>query len=543
NSADPTDMVRMRPLQPLHPAYIIYTSGSTGLPKGVIIPHQNVQRLLGATDHWFQFNEDDVWTLFHSYAFDFSVWEMWGALLYGGKLVIVPHEISRSPADFLQLLVRENVTVLNQTPSAFYQLMQADREHEETGQKLKLRYVIFGGEALELSRLDDWYKRHAEDAPKLINMYGITETTVHVTYIELDKRSVSSRANSIIGEGIPYLDVYVLDKYLQPVPLGVVGEMYVSGPGMARGYLGRPDLTADRFVANPYGTSGSRMYRSGDLACWREYGKLDYVGRADQQVKIRGFRIELGEIEYVLSDHPDIEQVTVISREDQPGDQRLVAYIILEESGNEEHADIRRWAAQRLPDYMVPSAFVMIDAFPLTPNGKLDHKALPQPDYTAETTARGPRTPKEEILCDLFTEVLDLPYVGIDDEFFHLGGHSLLAVQLMTRIKEAFGVELSIGNLFESPTAAGLAERLEAGDNSSALDVLLPLRTSGERPPLFCVHPAGGLSWCYAGFMKELSKDYPIYGLQARGISDSDRHPDSLEEMAADYIEQLQIVQ
>src|SRR5699024_4514637 len=225
NSADPTDMVRMRPLQPLHPAYIIYTSGSTGLPKGVIIPHQNVQRLLGATDHWFQFNEDDVWTLFHSYAFDFSVWEMWGALLYGGKLVIVPHEISRSPADFLQLLVRENVTVLNQTPSAFYQLMQADREHEETGQKLKLRYVIFGGEALELSRLDDWYKRHAEDAPKLINMYGITETTVHVTYIELDKRSVSSRANSIIGEGTPDLDVYVLDKYLQPVPLGVVGEM------------------------------------------------------------------------------------------------------------------------------------------------------------------------------------------------------------------------------------------------------------------------------------------------------------------------------
>lgn len=540
---NPTDLERIQPLQPLHPAYIIYTSGSTGLPKGVVIPHQNVNRLLGSTDNWFQFNRDDVWTLFHSYAFDFSVWEMWGALLYGGSLVIVPHEISRSPVDFLQLLVNERVTVLNQTPSAFYQLMQADREQQKIGQQLKLRYVIFGGEALELSRLEDWYTRHAEDAPKLINMYGITETTVHVTYMELDKSLVSSRANSIIGEGIQDLEIYVLDKFMQPVPIGVVGEMYVSGPGLARGYIGRPDLTAERFLANPYGERGSRMYRTGDLACWKEYGTLDYIGRADQQVKIRGFRIELGEIEYVLSEHPDIGQVTVMSREDHPGDRRLIAYIILKANANKENTDIRRWTAKRLPDYMVPSAFVIIDAFPLTPNGKLDHKALPQPDYSAEATERGPRTPKEEMLCDLFMEVLDLPYVGINDEFFHLGGHSLLAVQLMTRIKEAFGIELSIGNLFESPTVARLAERLEVGDNNSALDVLLPLRTSGIFSPLFSVHPAGGLSWCYAGLMKELSRDYPIYGLQARGISEPDRHPNSLDEMVADYIEELRSIQ
>ena len=540
---NPIDAERTEPLQALHPAYIIYTSGSTGLPKGVVIPHQNVNRLLGSTDEWFQFNADDVWTLFHSYAFDFSVWEMWGALLYGGRLVIVSYETSRSPYEFLQLLVNEKVTVLNQTPSAFYQLMQADREQQEVGKQLQLRYVIFGGEALELNRLEDWYKRHTEEAPKLINMYGITETTVHVTYMEINEPLVSLRANSIIGQGIKDLNVYILDEYLQPVPIGVIGEMYVSGPGLARGYLGRPDLTADRFVANPFVENGFRMYRTGDLARWKEYDMLDYIGRADQQVKIRGFRIELGEIESVLSEHPSIEQVTVVSRERQSSGNQLLAYIILNSDASENGVDIRRWVAKRLPDYMIPSAFIMIDIFPLTPNGKLDYKALPDPDYSEEVTDKGPRTPQEEILCNLFMEVLDLPYVGIDDEFFHLGGHSLLAVQLMTRIKESFGIDLSIGNLFESPTVAGLAERLETGDNTSALEVLLPLRTSGSLSPLFCVHPAGGLSWCYAGLMKELNKDYPIYGLQARGISDPDNHPHSLDEMAEDYVEQIQSVQ
>lgn len=540
---NPMDSERVQPLSPLHPAYIIYTSGSTGVPKGVIIPHQNVIRLLGATAHWFQFDANDVWTLFHSYAFDFSVWEMWGPLLYGGRLVIVPHEMTRSPVDFLKLLVQESVTVLNQTPSAFYQLMQADREHAAIGQQLSLRYVIFGGEALEQSRLEDWYSRHADDAPKLINMYGITETTVHVTYIELDEKSVGLRANSIIGQGIPDLDVYVLDDSLQPVPTGVVGELYVSGAGLARGYLGRPDLTADRFVANPYGPSGTRMYRTGDLARWKEYGTLDYMGRADQQIKIRGFRIELGEIEFVLAQHTAIGQVTVVAREDQPGDQRLVGYIVLNTGENVDGTDLRSYAAKCLPDYMVPSAFVELNSLPLTANGKLDHKALPKPDYIIESDSRGPRTPQEEMLCDLFMEVLDLPRVGIDDEFFHLGGHSLLAVKLMTRIREALGVELSIGNLFESPTVAGLAKRLEVGDNQSALDVLLPLRKSGNQLPMFCVHPAGGLSWCYAGLMTALGKDYPIYGLQARGISERGKLPKSIDEMAADYIEQMQKVQ
>lgn len=539
---NPKNKDRTQPLSPLNTAYVIYTSGSTGVPKGVMIPHQNVTRLFAATEHWFRFSSDDIWTMFHSYAFDFSVWEIWGPLLHGGRLVIVPHHVSRSPEAFLRLLVKEGVTVLNQTPSAFYQFMQAEREQPDLGQALSLRYVIFGGEALELSRLEDWYNRHPENRPQLINMYGITETTVHVSYIELDRSMAALRANSLIGCGISDLGVYVLDERLQPVPPGVAGELYVSGAGLARGYLGRPGLTSERFIADPFGPPGTRMYRTGDVARLRTDGSLDYVGRADHQVKIRGFRIELGEIEAALVQHPQLEDAAVIVREDQPGDKRLAAYVIPSEE-TFDTAELRRYAAERLPDYMVPAAFVTMKELPLTPNGKLDRKALPAPDFAAAVTGRGPRTPQEEILCDLFMEVLHLPRVGIDDRFFDLGGHSLLAVQLMSRIREALGVELSIGNLFEAPTVAGLAERLEMGSSQSALDVLLPLRTSGDKPPLFCVHPAGGLSWCYAGLMTNIGTDYPIYGLQARGIGQREELPKTLDDMAADYIKQIRTVQ
>ncbi|KIN26532.1 hypothetical protein B4073_3202 [Bacillus subtilis] len=539
---NPKNKDRTQPLSPLNTAYVIYTSGSTGVPKGVMIPHQNVTRLFAATEYWFRFSSDDIWTMFHSYAFDFSVWEIWGPLLHGGRLVIVPHHVSRSPEAFLRLLVKEGVTVLNQTPSAFYQFMQAEREQPDLGQALSLRYVIFGGEALELSRLEDWYNRHPENRPQLINMYGITETTVHVSYIELDRSMAALRANSLIGCGIPDLGVYVLDERLQPVPPGVAGELYVSGAGLARGYLGRPGLTSERFIADPFGPPGTRMYLTGDMARLRADGSLDYVGRADHQVKIRGFRIELGEIEAALVQHPQLEDAAVIVREDQPGDKRLAAYVIPSEE-TFDTAELRKYAAERLPDYMVPAAFVTMKELPLTPNGKLDRKALPAPDFAAAVTGRGPRTPQEEILCDLFMEVLHLPRVGIDDRFFDLGGHSLLAVQLMSRIREALGVELSIGNLFEAPTVAGLAERLEMGSSQSALDVLLPLRTSGDKPPLFCVHPAGGLSWCYAGLMTNIGTDYPIYGLQARGIGQREELPKTLDDMAADYIKQIRTVQ
>lgn len=531
---------RLAPLTSLNPAYIIYTSGSTGRPKGVVIPHQNVIRLLNATENWFGFNERDVWTLFHSYAFDFSVWEIWGALLYGGELVVVPHEVSRSPKQFLQLLVDKNVTVLNQTPSAFYQLMQADKEHAEIGSRLALRYIVFGGEALDLSRLEDWYSRHDEDKPALINMYGITETTVHVSYVRLTEEMTRGKANSLIGVAIPDLDVYVLDAKLEPVPPNVIGEMYVAGEGLARGYLGRKALTAERFIANPYGKPGSRMYRTGDLARWTKNGELDYIGRIDNQVKIRGFRIELGEIEHVLLKYPQIVQSVVIVREDVPGDVRLAAYIVTEGNQNIEGQEIRQFVAEELPDYMIPSTFTTIEEMPLTTNGKLNTKALPKPDIRVNELVL-PRNPQEELLCELFKDVLNIPQVGVEDGFFDLGGHSLLAVQLMGRIKEAFGKELNIGHLFEAQTVARLAKKLQEDDEHNALNVLLPLR-KGENP-VFCVHPAGGLSWCYAGLLKTLPTDTAIYGIQAKGIGQKEVLPKTLAQMAEGYIQEIQKVQ
>lgn len=525
----------------MNAAYIIYTSGSTGKPKGVVIPHHNVIRLLNETDEWYHFNSDDVWTMFHSYAFDFSVWEIWGALLYGGKLVIVPYNVSRMPIEFLDLLVQEQVTVLNQTPSAFYQLMYAEQERRDLSRKLSLRYVVFGGEQLELARLKDWFTLHENSTTKLINMYGITETTVHVSYLELNEEIIDQQGNSLIGTNIPDLEIYILDDFLQPVPIGVTGEMYVAGGGLARGYLNQSSLTASRFVANPFGEAGSRMYKTGDLAKWLDDGTIDYIGRSDHQVKIRGYRIELGEVNAHIISHESIKEAatTVLN---QHGDNQLVSYIVTDKEVRD--ADLKAYIASFLPGYMIPSTFVHIDRIPLTAHGKLDTKNLPLPDYTVNVTGEGPRTPSEELLCELFKEILHLDEVGIHDSFFDLGGHSLLAVTLMNRIRELFGKELGIGVLFEAPTVAELVHVLDGdNDTSSSLDMLLPLRKSGSELPLFCVHPAGGLSWCYAGLMSTLGPEFPIYGLQARGISEAEAKPDSLVEMAQDYIAEMKRVQ
>ncbi|SEF72071.1 non-ribosomal peptide synthetase [Paenibacillus sp. UNC499MF] len=542
--SDPEPVLREGKLHPLHPAYLIYTSGSTGRPKGVVIPHENVIRLMESTEAWYGFDETDTWTLFHSYAFDFSVWELWGALLYGGKLVVVPFSVSRAPSEFLNLLEEQGVTVLNQTPSAFYQLIQADREQSERASDLSLKHVIFGGEALDPGKLEEWYSRHPDDSPKLVNMYGITETTVHVSYHPLDRRSAAAGSGSVIGVPIPDLDVYVLDDNLEPMPFGVSGEMYVSGAGLARGYWNRPELSAQRFVADPFGPPGSRMYRTGDLAKRFADGSLEYLGRADQQVKLRGFRIEPGEIEAVLEKHPAVAQAAVVLREDQPGDKRLAAYIVPAQAGEAPDTGmIRLHASAALPDHMVPSGIVVLDSLPLTVNGKLDRKALPAPVYASVSGSRSPRTPQEEVLCGLFAETLGLEDVGIDDGFFELGGHSMLAVRLMSRIREVWGKDPGIGILFETPTVAGLAARLEEDTGDGALEMLLPLRSHGSGAPLFCVHPAGGLSWCYAGLMKHLNPDVPIYGLQARGIAGPDRLPQTLGEMTEDYIRCIRTVQ
>jgi amino acid adenylation domain-containing protein len=448
-------------------AYVIYTSGSTGTPKGVAVSHGNVVRLFAATAAWFGFGGADVWTLFHSYAFDFSVWELWGALLYGGRLVVVPYWVSRSPEAFHRLLGAEGVTVLNQTPSAFRPLMQADEAAGGDG-RLALRYVIFGGEALEPASLRPWLARHG-DRPELVNMYGITETTVHVTYRVLTAADAAAGQGSVVGRAIPDLWVYVLDRQGQPAPVGVVGELYVGGAGVARGYLNRPGLTAERFVPDPFGgVAGARLYRTGDLARWLPGGELEYRGRIDHQVKLRGHRIELGEVETTLESHAGVRQAVVVLREDAPDDQRLVAYVVTA-GGGPTAAELRGWVKERLPDYMVPAAFVLLGELPLTAHGKVDRRALPPPgEAEAAGTYTAPRTPLEEVLAGIWAEVLGRERVGIHDNFFELGGHSLLASRLVARIRDEFELDFPLQGLFESPTVAGLAAAMLADPDERA---------------------------------------------------------------------------
>jgi len=354
-------------------AYVIYTSGSTGEPKGVLIEHRSVIRLFSASREWFHFDANDVWTLFHSYAFDFSVWELWGALLHGGRLVLVPYLVSRSPADFLQLLIAEGVTVLNQTPTAFYPLIEARRALAADAGQLALRYVIFGGEALDQRRLSGWYGVFGGADATLVNMYGITETTVHVTAYLIDPDDLS--AQSIIGSGLSDLDLYVLDAGLHHCGVGEAGELYVAGPGLARGYLERPELTAARFVKNPFGT-GDRMYRSGDMVRRLPSGALEYLGREDEQVKVRGFRIELAEIEAALLQHPAIRQVAALTFTDGSGERRLAACLVPHGETVPNRRQLRDHLAKLLPAFMIPAVYRQVPELPLTTNGKLDRRRL-----------------------------------------------------------------------------------------------------------------------------------------------------------------------
>ncbi|WP_165968135.1 non-ribosomal peptide synthetase [Saccharopolyspora elongata] len=476
SGVDLSDADRALPLDTGHAAYVLFTSGSSGRPKGVVVTHANVARLLAVGRARFGFGPDDVWTLFHSYGFDFSVWELWGAFSCGGRLVVVPWEVSRSPGEFAELLVRERVTVLNQTPSAYYQLVR-EAQDGRLWERGCVRYVVLGGEALDCSRVPD---RGDGRGPVVVNMYGITETTVHVTHAEI---GAGDGGRGRIGRPLADLRVHVLDANLAPVPVGVVGEMYVAGAGVARGYAGRPGLTGQRFVADPFGEPGGRMYRSGDLARRNRHGELEYVGRADDQVKVRGFRIESGEVEAALGAHPRVARCVVVAREDQPGDKRLVAYIVADAHGCDP-GEVRAFAAGRLPDYMVPSAVVVLDDLPLTANGKLDRRALPAPDLGPAAGNVPPRTPREVLLCGLFAEVLAVEGVGIDDSFFDLGGHSLLATRLVSRIRAACGVELPVRAVFEAPTVAELAARMESSDVPAGAVRGLVADVRPERVPL-----------------------------------------------------------
>jgi len=435
---------------PEHLAYIIYTSGSTGAPKGVMIEHRNLTALFAASERHFDFSERDVWTLFHSVAFDFSVWEIWGALLHGGRLEIVPREIARSARDFARLLAERKVTILNQTPSAFLALIRVP-EMDNRNNNLALRQVIFGGEALNPAKLKPWRESWRGQPPALVNMYGITETTIHVTHKLLTIGDLDS-PQSVIGRPLDHLGLHVLDEAGRPVPCGGTGEIHVSGAGLARGYINRPELTAARFITD---SAGARVYRTGDLAKRLPDGGLAHLGRKDQQVKIRGFRIELGEIESALCTLPDVADAAVIEK-----DGRLMAYVVPRPERAIDTGQIRRNLAATLPGYMVPAAITPLAALPLTPNGKIDHAALPAPIDLSSRPYVAPRTAAEKRIAEIWSDVLKRDRVGAEDDFFELGGDSLLATEIALRMAEELGIDASLAELFEKPVLKDFAAAL-----------------------------------------------------------------------------------
>ncbi|MFI9643407.1 amino acid adenylation domain-containing protein [Micromonospora sp. NPDC051925] len=499
-------------------AYIIYTSGSTGLPKGVQTTHHNVVNLLHTAEQEFQVGPDDVWTLAHSYSFDFSVWEMWACLAFGGRLVVVDRHTARDPEALYDLLEQESVTVLNQTPSAFGMLRRvAPRRRGRP--ELAVRIVIFGGEALNPRSLVAWTDAAVAPSARLVNMYGITETTVHVSVRDLSLDDIRHGAGtSPIGRPIANTEVYLVDADDNLVPIGVPGEILIGGHGLARGYCNRPELTAQRFVPHPFSDNpGARLYRSGDLARRLPDGQLEYLGRRDNQVKIRGFRIELGEIETTLRRHPDIREAVVTTREDTPGDRRLTAYLVTHHTPPST-TTLRTFLQQHLPDHMIPSSFTHLDTIPLTHNGKTDHAALPAPTDRPhlQTPYEPPHTPDEHTIARIWTEVLGIQHIGRHDNFFELGGDSLLSIQVVARARGA-GLGLTPRMVFQHQTLATVAAaHPETGQSAPAL---VQLNNSRAARTMYWFHETSGAVTGYLALAAELRDKARLIGIEARAAS------------------------
>jgi amino acid adenylation domain-containing protein len=518
-------------LSPDQAAYVMYTSGSTGRPKGVVVRHGAVVSLV-LGQGYAELGPGERVLHASSPAFDASTFEVWAALLTGAELVIYADE-HLDTARLEELLRRRRVSTAWLTAALFHQVVD-DRPDLLRG----LRHVLAGGEALS--------PRHVARAldllapGRLTNGYGPTECTTFTTCFAIDRAS-SGQPGVPIGRPVAGRTAYVLGPAMEPVPAGVPGELYAGGAGLARGYLGQPGHTAERFVPHPFRRPGERLYRTGDRARWLPDGTLEYLGRVDEQVKIRGFRVEPGEVVAALLRHPHVDQAAVVTAGDPAGGKRLVAYVVPGDAGVDE-AGVRRFLAERLPSYLVPASIVRLPRLPLTPNGKLDRRALLEAGVRPEAAAAQPRSFPREVLAGLFAEVLGQPRVGPDDDFFDLGGHSLLATRLIDRIRSTLGVDLPIRTLFEAPTIALLANRLEDESGRNALEVLLPLRGRGAGRPLFCVHPGNGIGWAFSGLLRTIHREHPVYAIQARGLSRG-APPGTIAEMAEEYVEQLRSVQ
>jgi nonribosomal peptide synthetase DhbF len=517
----PTDSDRTTPLHPHHPAYLIYTSGSTGTPKGVTISQHSIAHYIALVGNQ-AIGEGARMPLFTPSVFDLTLTTIFAPLCLGGEVWIFSE---KTPVSVLEAIFSaEGWTAVKLTPSHIALLAALPYR------TIRIEAAIVGGEALTAAHVRTLQQRCP--GIRILNEYGPTETTVGVIagYVEAED----------IHIGRPYRNTraYVLDSAMQPCPIGVVGELYIAGVGLARGYWKRPGLTAERFVANPFGIEpGERLYRTGDLASRRPDGNLLFHGRVDQQVKIRGYRIEPVEIEAALVNQTEIRQAAVIARE-----ERLIAYVV--PSAEIDLTAIRQHLAKRLPEYMVPSAFILLDALPLTPNGKLDRMALPaQPGSKLAAGYVAPTTPEEILVCDVVGELLGLERVGLADNFLHLGGHSLMAARLAAQVRARLGRELPIQAVVEFPRLGDLSKFIGVVTNTSrAFEVLLPIRAKGTYPPLFCLHPVGGLCWPYINLLGFTSEEQPVYGIQAPGFAGNGNLPKTIDEVISESIREIQAV-
>jgi amino acid adenylation domain-containing protein len=528
------------PLDPSNLAYVVYTSGSTGRPKGVGIPHAGLLNLVLWYQDCFDLRPGDRGTQVASPAFDASVVELWPFLAGGGELSIPEEETRLSSPGMVRWWSETGITLAYlMTPLAEGVLEELRRSG--AGLPLAVRSLFTGGDRLH-------GRPTAEVGFQLWNTYGPAEYTVTTSAIAVEADDGSALPS--IGRPLPNTQVHVLDRFQQPCPVGVPGELYVGGIGLARGYLDAPARTAEKFVPSPaaslQGEPGGRMYRTADLVRWLPDGSLEFLGRLDRQVKIRGLRIELGEIESVLGQHPDLREVAVLVREDRPGARRLTAYAVAREPATPPPSEtLRRFLADRLPEYMVPAAFVFLDALPLTPNGKVDHRALPEPHRSNSDLAEliGPRDTLELELIALWQAVLDVQPIGVRERFFELGGHSLLAVRLITVLRERFQRDIPLALLFQEGTVEGLARMLRGGAGVAEESPLLTLRASGDLPALFLAHPAGGGLAVYGRLVQHLGSAQPVHGFQARGLATEDAPQSRIEEMASSYVRSLRAFQ
>jgi amino acid adenylation domain-containing protein len=526
------------PLRPENLAYVIYTSGSTGKPKGVPVSHRN---LVHSTAARFTYYPDAVrgFLLLSSYAFDSSVAGIFWTLCQGGRLVVPRQEHQQDPAYLFGLIREHTPSHLLCLPSLYALLLELGRP-EELG---ALEAVIVAGEAC-LARL---VEQHHELLPSaaLYNEYGPTEGSVWSTvYLCLPREA---GAPVPIGRPIPRVQVYILDARLRPVPVGVPGQLYVGGEGLARGYLNHPALTAEKFIPHPFSEeAGARLYRTGDLSRYLPDGNIEFLGRVDQQVKIRGYRIELEEIDAVLTEHPGIREAAAVASEEQGGDRRLLAYIVREPGVEVEVGDVRAYLKDRLPDYMHPSAYVLLDELPLTPNGKLDRRALPSAGQARSQLLSdfvAPRTATEFAVAQIWEDLLGHSPVGVHDNFFDVGGHSLLAVRLMARLQQQFGQDIPLAALFRGATVAHLAELIGRNTPPPPRSPLVPIQPNGSNRPFFCVHAIGGEVLSFYHLARQLGDDQPFYGLQAPRLHEMGNEPETIAGSAAEYLRAVREVQ